>query len=397
MSAVALVNGLGCGSSSDRPPTSDTTPDGGSDDASTHDASSDDAQVADVATDASRFERARATQDLPDDEPGAYQVHVLYVEPKGRTSSPALDTSGSIRRSLEATNAWLALQTGGRSLRFDRAGGAIDITFVKLSLDENEVAEGGDGGAADPLAARTRLEQALASSLTDAKKLYLAFYDGLYLGSCGNSPRPGHLPIVYVGGVWSSTFLTSQAAASATSLSVYDTTQLPLPVTPFDAKLGAETVTVTSIAGNVATLAAPLGAQHATGELLLPSSRPQDCRLNARSSTGSDLHYEDFAAMHELFHALGIVADGAPDIAPPPVAGGHLSASSPAGTADLMYQGAAPWGCSVDSTSAQTSPCKVDPSHRNYLDLPDASPLVDLGKSVFVTPTAADARLPEGW
>jgi hypothetical protein len=339
------------------------------------------------------FEQPRATVDQSDDQPGAYQVHVLYVEPGDRVASPALDTNGSIRRSIHAMQTWLAARTGGPKLRFDTYQGALDITFVKLALSEAALAYGSE--VAGPEQLRDRLEAALAG-FADPSKIYLVFYDGLSFGTCGNSPLPGRMPILYIGGVWSSSFLTRAAPAAATSLTVYDPARLDLPSPPFAATLGSETVTVSQIAGTSATLGAPLVASHGAGELLMPTQRPSDCRNNPRSVDGESIGYEDFAALHELMHAIGIVSSTAPHHAAPPVAHGHLDESSAAGTADLMYQGGQAWGCSVTSASAATSPCQLDPGHESYFALPSGSPLADLAKSVFLDPAAPDAVLPPG-
>jgi hypothetical protein len=283
----------------------------------------------------------------------------------------------------------------GARLRIDTFEGAVDVTAVELPVDELQMASGDGLAPAGPRSIRARLEGYLDDTFTDPSKLYLVWYDGLSLGNCGEAPRPGAFPVVYPGGLWQSTLLTAAASAGATTLAVSPTTELPLPAPPFAATLGTELVNVIAVGAASVTLAAPLDEAHDTGALLLPSNRPQDCRLNPMSVDGVAFGYSSFVALHEVAHALGLSPDEALDAAPPPVAGGHLHIGNPAGVADLMYQGPDPGTCGTPVADAIDSPCQLDPAHRNYVSVDHGG--ADLARSVFLEPLPADAEFPPGW
>lgn len=349
------------------------------------------------------FRRARTTTDLADDAPGAYQVHVLYVEPSDRTPAVRLDEEGSIRRSVTAFEAWLASRLGGAKLRFDTCGGVLDVTHVKLAapFTEAAMAQGTTLAPNGPAFLRDRLEKELAKTFADPKKLYLVYYDGLAFGHCGGGPLPpslvGRVSALYTGGIFSASFLTQAASAGSSQVTVYDPPAAGLAAAPFAGKLGSESVSVTAVSGTTVTLASPLAAPHALGEVLVASTRPPDCRDNPFSSNGSALGYTDYSGAHELMHALGIVSSAA-KYHSATAAPGHLSEASAGGTNDLMYQGTQAWTCAVGiHASPQASPCVLDPAHENYVALPVGSAAIDLTKSVFLDPLPAGAVTPPGW
>ena len=76
--------------------------------------------------------------DRPDDDPGLYQIHILYVIPNGFNYSNR-DIDGSINRHIDLLNEWFASQTDGLKIRFDTYQGELDITFVQLALYEEEM------------------------------------------------------------------------------------------------------------------------------------------------------------------------------------------------------------------------------------------------------------------
>lgn len=347
----------------------------------------------------------RATEDLPDDAPGAYQIHVLYVVPAERTPSAPLDTDGSIRRSVAAFGAWFAHQTGGPRLRFDTADGVLDVTYVQLAppYTERALAEGTVGAPGGPDYLRDRLEALLAPRFADPHKMYLVYWDGLAFRHCGGAPLPpllhGHMPSLQVGGLFASSFLTAAAAVGATELAVHPLAALPFDAPPFDATLGGEAVRVIALGDDRLTLAAPLAAAHPAGEPLQAATTIPDCRANPFSPDGHTLGYWEFSGAHEILHALGIAPPEAADYAPPPVAPGHLAATGPDGTADLMYQGAANWGCLEfpPAPTAAASACRLDSGHRNYRAVTGRAVSVDLAASVFLDPTPPGAVAPPGW
>jgi hypothetical protein len=344
---------------------------------------------------------ARATVDQPDDLPGAYQVHVLYIEPADRTASPPLDTNGTLRKSVAAFNAWLSYATGGKSFRVDTFNGQLDVTYVKLPFAELEMAAGTAGTPSGAPFLRDRLENALKTTFNDPHKLYLMYWDGLSYDTCGSGAYPpalpGHMCGIYIGGIYQATFITGAVAAGVTTVTVDSPGSLP--AAPFDAKLGTEALHVNSIAGSVLTLQQPLAAAHPATEPLQANTTIPDCRTNPFSSNGSQLNYADFAGVHELMHTLGIVPPEAYDYAQPPVAPGHLAETGPDGTADLMYQGTAFWTCPQQpaAAGAAQSRCKLDSQHRNYFDVTSHHVGADLAFSVFLDPAAPDAGLPASW
>lgn len=348
---------------------------------------------------ASLFAAPRTTEDQPDDAPGEYQLHALYVEPSDRDAAPRLDENGALRRTIVSFNRWLGARTGGPKLRVDTHNGTIDVTYVKLDVTEVELAQGlGEApGAEGPRHIHERLDALLRPKFADPKKLYLVYYDGLAIGTCGDSPLGSHTAMSYVGGIWHSSFLQTAADANATTLDVYDPVATNLPAPPFPAHLGSEAVLVTNITGNRLTLGVPLKRAHPATELLLSDNRPGDCRKNPFSRDGAEFTYATFVGMHEIAHALGIVSPAAPEHAPPPIAPGHLGPNTAAGLNDLMYQGVANGRCGDTVSTAENSPCQLDPAHKNYFMLPADSPLVDLAKSVFLAPSPPRAVTPPNW
>lgn len=348
------------------------------------------------------FRRVRTTEDLPDDAPGAYRIHVLYVEPSDRTATARLDEDGSIRRSVTAFNGWLEARTGGPRFRIDTCKGVIDVTYVKLPdpFTEAALAQGTTLEPKGTAFLRDRLEAQLKKTFADPKTIYLVYYDGLAFGHCGGAPFPpvliGRFPVHYVGGIYSSSFLTQAANAGATQLTVYEPQVVGLPSGTYSATLGVESVTVVSLAATTVTLAAPLGAAHGFGEILTANERPADCRANPFSSDGISLGYSDYTGAHELLHSLGIVNSAAP-FHSTTAAAGHLTELSAGSTNDLMYQGSRPWTCAGGVHANPTvSTCVLDPAHENYWMLPHASTAVDLSRSVYLDPTPPDAVPPPG-
>ncbi len=350
------------------------------------------------------WRRQRTTVDQPDDEQGAYQVHVLYVEPADRSASPQLDVDGSIRRSMAAINDWFAAKMGGARLRFDTCEGTLDVTHVKLDAGYTEVAmaAGTVGSPAGPVYHRDRLENLLKVSFAEPNKLYLVYVDGLDFGHCGGAPLPpalrGRFTALFVGGIFRATFLTAVASAGQTQLTVHSTAQLPLPATPFTAQVGTEQVTVTQVAATSLTLQQALTSAHSAGTVVRGSTTIPDCRANPFSPDGHQLDYWEFSAGHEVLHALGIVPADAPDHAPSPVAAGHLADTGAAGRADIMYQGNLSWTCQTfpPATGPSGTPCALDPGHRNYFQT-DGGTTVDLARSVFLSPTPSAAQQPPAW
>jgi S-layer homology domain len=139
----------------------------------------------------------RALSDRADDT-GGYQVHAMYVVASDGPDA-ALDTNGSIARSMDAFNAWLAGQTGGAALRLDRCGGTIDVTFVRLARTDAAI-------SAEGAYARDVIEEDLhALGLIAPTKIYAVYYGGSSTYSCGGAAwppeLPGHVAALYLGGL----------------------------------------------------------------------------------------------------------------------------------------------------------------------------------------------------
>ncbi|MHB8641677.1 MAG: hypothetical protein ACYDA3_02150 [Gaiellaceae bacterium] len=141
----------------------------------------------------------RATTDRPDDVAGP-QIHVVYAVPAD-AADRRLDTDGTLARSVAAWNAWLAGQTGGRGLRLDTSGGALDVTFVRLAETDAQIETQG-------AYVRDELERELhALGFDQAGKIYAVYYDGHSSWSCGGGAWPpllqGDVAALYLHGLYS--------------------------------------------------------------------------------------------------------------------------------------------------------------------------------------------------
>ncbi len=141
-----------------------------------------------LATAAAAGEQAlpRATADRQDEVAGP-QVHAVYAIPSDGADR-GLDTSGAIESSAAAWTRWLAAETGGPTLRLDTSGGSLDVTFVRLSQTDAQIAARG-------AQVRDEIERLLrAAGLLRANKLYAVYYDGTSTFACGGGAWPPALP-----------------------------------------------------------------------------------------------------------------------------------------------------------------------------------------------------------
>lgn len=128
----------------------------------------------------------RATADRPDERPGA-QIHVLYVLPSDGADD-ALDTNGTIAASVQNLQNWLKGQTGGNGMRLDTAGGELDVSFVRLTESDAQLAGRG-------LFMRDAIETGTrAAGFNDPDKIYAAYYGGSNTAACGGGAWPPALP-----------------------------------------------------------------------------------------------------------------------------------------------------------------------------------------------------------
>jgi hypothetical protein len=139
----------------------------------------------------------RATSDRPDDSP-AQQVHVLYVVPSDR-SDRGLDTKGVLTSTVSSFETWLADRTGGRPLRVDTYRNSLDVTFLRLSRTDAQIASYG-ALARDQIEVETK-----AAGFADANKVYAVYYDGSNTRGCGGSAWPperaGNVAVLYLRGL----------------------------------------------------------------------------------------------------------------------------------------------------------------------------------------------------
>lgn len=139
----------------------------------------------------------RSMSDRADDDSG-YQIHVMYVVPSDGVDR-GLDTNGKLNVSVCAFQKWLIGQTGGAGLRLDTSQDSLDITFLRLSRSNQEIARHGDR-------ARDEIEaELLTAGFTDPNKLYAVYYDGLSNTACGSGAWPpslrGHVAALYLQGL----------------------------------------------------------------------------------------------------------------------------------------------------------------------------------------------------
>jgi hypothetical protein len=128
----------------------------------------------------------RSTVDRPDDRPGA-QIHVLYVLPSDGPDA-ALDTDGTVSASVQNFQTWLKGQTSGNGMRLDTAGGELDVSFVRLTETDAQLA--GQG-----LFMRDAIERGTrAAGFNDPDKTYAAYYGGSNTAACGGGAWPPALP-----------------------------------------------------------------------------------------------------------------------------------------------------------------------------------------------------------
>jgi hypothetical protein len=105
-----------------------------------------------------------------------------------------------------------------------------------------------------------------------------------------------------------------------------------------------------------------------------PGARP--CMSNVLAESADLPGYWEFSLIHEFFHTLGAVGACAPHH----TRAGHVSDDP----RDLMYAGDRPW-----------RPSMLDVGNDDYFN--HNTDCLDVAKSVFIDPVAADAAAPPGW
>ena len=139
----------------------------------------------------------RSTVDRPDDVVGS-QFHLLYVLPKDGADR-SFDVNGSIKNSVTAFAGWFLNTAGGRALRFDTFHGSLDISFLRLSRTDAQMAAYG-ANVRDQIEVDTK-----KAGFNTANKIYAVYYDGTSSFACGGAFWPpalaGNVVALYLRGL----------------------------------------------------------------------------------------------------------------------------------------------------------------------------------------------------
>ena len=129
---------------------------------------------------------ARAQEDRPDDITGS-QIRIMYVLPSDGVDR-ALDTDGTLARSVASFHTWFQQSSGGYTLRLDRHDGALDVGFFRLPATNAQVAQSGAFVV-------TEIERMLRDAgKIAAGKIYIVYYDGRSTHACGGAAWPPNVP-----------------------------------------------------------------------------------------------------------------------------------------------------------------------------------------------------------
>lgn len=132
----------------------------------------------------------RATFDRPDEAPGPL-LHVVYAVCSD-CPDREMDVRGTIDRSLEEIQAFLAARTG-LALRWDVFDGAADVTFLRVGASRAELASRGLSVVG------TFIEALKRAGLDEGDKKYLLVYEGHGPDTCGAARQDGPVALVFVG------------------------------------------------------------------------------------------------------------------------------------------------------------------------------------------------------
>lgn len=128
----------------------------------------------------------RETVDRADEVSGS-QVHVMYVLPSDGADQ-SLDSNGSIATSVAAFQKWLQNQTGGKGLKLDTSGGALDVTFFRMGKTDEEIKATGANVVGE-------IQTAIINAgLTQPDKIYSVYYGGGSTYACGGAAWPPTVP-----------------------------------------------------------------------------------------------------------------------------------------------------------------------------------------------------------
>jgi len=136
----------------------------------------------------------RSYTDRPDDTPGMYQVHFLYVLPADGTDYQR-DQDGKINITVDTVNEWFAGQTGGSTIRFDTYQGELDITFVQLDMKGQQVIDASVAQYGGEYWIRDVLEvELLKMGLFQPGKIYVSMFEiSNHPSTCADAAHPPDL------------------------------------------------------------------------------------------------------------------------------------------------------------------------------------------------------------
>ena len=195
----------------------------------------------------------RSTTDRPDDS-SDFQVHFIYLLPKDMPDR-SMDTSSAITNSVSSFQTWLCGQSGGKYVKVDTAGGALDVSFVRLNSTDNVLKTGAElpwatNPSTNPYLLNDIDFKIKALGFNNPNKIYAVYYDGNSNYSCGAGSWPPVVP-GKIGGIF-----------------MYGRNQ----AWPADI----------------------------------------NCQTNQVGVSATSPQYFDYAMLHEIFHTLGFVANCAP-------------------------------------------------------------------------------------
>ncbi|HEY2981307.1 MAG TPA: hypothetical protein VGJ22_09025 [Anaerolineales bacterium] len=150
----------------------------------------------------------RSIADRPDDFPGLYQIHVVYLLFRDQDDLKR-DLDGSMAASIDLANAWFKEQTGGSTLRFDTYQGELDVTFAEFGITKAQFLENIQAlyDRDHKLNPRIALEdyylywveqKAADLGLNARGKYYIVYTELRHSFACGQSNLSDHLGIFYL-------------------------------------------------------------------------------------------------------------------------------------------------------------------------------------------------------
>lgn len=133
----------------------------------------------------------RSYADRPDDVPGMYQVHFLYVLPADAEDYQR-DLDGKINATADTVNDWLSSQTGGSRVRFDTYQGELDITFVQMDMTSQEFIDASISQYGGKYWIRDILEAELVKTgLFQPGKIYVSMFEvSNHPSTCADAAHP---------------------------------------------------------------------------------------------------------------------------------------------------------------------------------------------------------------